>query len=98
MSYRVKVSRGALSEYEIAEAWWRVHRDKAPELLSDEFKQAIALLTEHPGTGLLAEDHEEMRRLLLRKSRYAIFYRINEEELQVEILAFWHGSRQAPEL
>ncbi len=98
MSYRVKISRRALSEYEIAEAWWRVHRDKAPELLSGEFRQALTLLTDHPDTGLLAEDNKEIRRFLLSKSRYAVFYRVNEEELQVEILAFWHSSRQAPEL
>ncbi len=98
MSYRVKVSRRALSEYEIAQAWWRVHRDKAPDLLCGEFKQALSLLSEHPETGLLAEDHDELRRFLLRKSRYAIFYRVNEDELQVEVLAFWHSSRQAPEL
>tara|TARA_R110002096_G_scaffold77896_3_gene183187 strand:- start:15051 stop:15347 length:297 start_codon:yes stop_codon:yes gene_type:complete len=98
VSYRVKISRRALREYEIAAAWWQVHRDKAPELLNGEFREALALLAEHPDTGLLAEDNEEIRRFLLRKSRYAVFYRVNEDELQVELLAFWHSSRQDPEL
>ncbi|MCP4448193.1 MAG: type II toxin-antitoxin system RelE/ParE family toxin [Myxococcales bacterium] len=98
MKYRVKISGRALSEYEIGEAWWRVHREKAPELLKGEFEQAVALLAEHPETGILSEDHEEVRRVLLRKSRYALYYRVNQEENQVEILAFWHTSREAPEI
>lgn len=98
MSYRVRIAGRALSEYEIGEAWWRVHRDKAPGLLKAEFEEAIGLLSEHPEAGTLSQDHPELRRFLLRKSRYALFYRVNQDESQVEILAFWHTSREAPEV
>lgn len=98
MRYRVKITGRALSEYEIGEAWWCVHRDKAPGLLKAEFEEAIGLLAEHPEAGILSQDNSELRRLLLRKSRYALYYRVNQDESQVEILAFWHTSREAPEV
>ena len=96
--YQVKISGRALSEYEIALAWWQVHREKAPDLLKIEFQDAVSLLKEQPTSGLLASDNKEVRRILLRKSRYAIYYQCNEPKRQVVILAFWHSNREGSPL
>ena len=34
-----------------------------------------------------------VRRILLSRVRYHLYYRVNEESRQVEVLALWHARR-----
>ncbi len=96
MKYQVKIAEQALQEYEIGVAWWHVHRERTPSLLETEFLEAVGILSVQPEIGVLSSDNADVRRVLLRKSRYSIYYRVNRLEQQVEILSFWHNSREQP--
>ena len=69
-------------------------------LLRRELQSAAAMLTELPAAGspyLLARQ-AGVRRLLLRKSRYHLYYRVDREQEKIQILALWHTSRRRPPL
>ena len=39
-----------------------------------------------------------MRRLLMPRTRYHVYYTILEEELLIRVHTVWHASRRKPEL
>ena len=39
-----------------------------------------------------------MRRTLLRRSRYHVYYEVNEATEELRVLAVWHASRKAAKL
>ena len=91
---RVKLSLDAREEIRAAMAWWKLNRAKGPRLLRDELRSAFALLAAHPLVGKRAVGAPEtsgIRFLLLRGSRFLVYYSVHEED--VEVLAFWHASR-----
>ena len=51
-------------------------------------------MAEQPGIGTKIENprNQEVRRLYLSRVRYFIYYRTNEQYL--EVVAFWHESRE----
>jgi plasmid stabilization system protein ParE len=97
--YRVFVHTRAKREYAAALAWWRLNRRAAPNLLRDEVRAASRLLAEFPEAGELdATRGGEIRRLVLRGSRYLLFYRVDHDESRIEILSVWHSHRLPPGL
>jgi plasmid stabilization system protein ParE len=52
-----------------------------------------ALLVEHPGAGMRVSTPRsgEVRRFLLLRTQYFLYYRVREQQL--EVLALWHASR-----
>jgi plasmid stabilization system protein ParE len=62
---------------------------KQAEILFDEFDQHIDLIEAMPGIGMKYKNG--MRRFLLGKFPYYIYYR--EKENIIEILGIWHTSR-----
>ncbi len=69
--------------------WWRAHRDKAPDLFEEEFAAAIELLAESPHIGRLYQPsrHQGTRRLLLRSTRFHIYYVVDGDVLSV--ISIW---------
>ena len=56
--------------------------------------EALALLAQQPGIGVAYKKRgkaENVRRILLSRMRYFIYYRVTSET--VEVLALWHMSR-----
>jgi len=95
---QVVFSKRAQRQFETAVAWWREHREAAPFLLEDEVQATVKLLTGAPFSGAPGRDvrMQDVRRLILRDTRYLLFYRVHEVRGVVEILRLWHASRQAP--
>lgn len=58
-------------------------------------RDACTILRSTPGIGVRAADVrlKGVRRLLLSRTGYHLYYRIHEEERVVEVLALWHTSR-----
>lgn len=85
----------ARRQFETAAAWWRLNRETAPFLLEEEVDQAVKLLAGAPFAGTPGRDvrMKDVRRLVLRATRYLIYYRVTESKHLVEILRFWHASR-----
>jgi plasmid stabilization system protein ParE len=78
--------------------WVQAERGGDLSLLRRELRAAAMMLAELPNTGppyLLARQ-AGVRRLLLRKSCYHLYYRIDRERGEVYILALWHTARKRP--
>jgi len=83
------------SEQHIAEvdAWWRVHRTKAPDLFLDELADAFALIEAAPelGRSWTVSVVPGVRRVVMRATRYHVYYRREGDD--VIVLAVWSAVR-----
>lgn len=93
MALRVKVSARAASHIRRAAGWWAENRSAAPGAIRADIGDALALLAEQPGVGATYQGArtEGVRRLLVGRIRYLIYYRATHDSL--EVLAGWHASR-----
>ena len=75
--------------------WWRKNRPAAPDLFLSELSESFELIAGAPQIGRLYRQSpvHGARRLLLRGTRYHVYYVPGEHE--VRILAVWHGERGA---
>ena len=81
------------------DAWWKVNRLAAPELFLTELQRALEAIARSPmvGTGASSDELRGARRVLMRRTRYHVYYRVTGDTL--EVLAVWHSARGAgPEL
>ena len=70
------------------DAWWREHRDKAPDLFEQELSLAFRTLAVAPGVGKrYPHPAEQIRRVLLRSTRHHVYY--VERDDRVVVLAVW---------
>ncbi len=93
MTLRVKISARAASHVRRIAEWWAEHRPAAPGAVRTDIGDALALLAEQPGIGAVHEGGrtQGVRRLLVGRIRYFIYYRATHDTL--EVLAVWHVSR-----
>ena len=92
---RVRLTRSARIQARAVESWWREHRPLSPDLFSDELAEALELLCLHPRAGTTYESRTvpDARRLLLRSSRYHVYYRLQGDILLV--MSVWSAIRGA---
>ena len=95
---KVVFSKRSQRQFETAVAWWRANREKAPFLVEDEVGRAVKLLEGSAYAGAPGRDPrmKDVRRLVLRETRYLLYYRVHESRSTVEILRLWHAGRAAP--
>ena len=93
MTLRVKVSARAASHIRKAAQWWAENRPAAPGAVRQDIGDALALLAQQPGIGAAYDGAKtrDVRRLLVGRIRYFIYYRPTRDAL--EVLAVWHVSR-----
>jgi len=93
MTLRVKVSARAASHIGKAAEWWAENRPAAPGAVRTDIGEALALLAQQPGLGIAYEGARTkgVRRLLVGRIRYFIYYHVTPDAL--EVLAVWHVSR-----
>ena len=93
MTLRVKVSARAASQIRKAAEWWAKNRPAAPGAVRTDIGEALALLAQQPGIGTAYEGTRTkgVRRLLVGRIRYFIYYQDTPDTLKV--LAVWHVSR-----
>jgi len=91
----VKPTLRAAGEIRRASAWWRANRPAAPLALADDLERAFELIAAQPGIGARARNarKEGVRRLLLSRTGYHLYYQVNAEAGRVEVLALWHSRR-----
>lgn len=85
----------AARQVESAGQWWRENRKASPDALSEELVRILDLITRQPGLGVQATNARlaGVRRILLPRVGYFLFYRVTPEKELVEVLAFWHAKR-----
>jgi plasmid stabilization system protein ParE len=68
--------------------WWRLNREKAPDLFEQELAAAFATIANMPTVGKrYAHPTGGVRRVLLRSTRHHVYYMETEET--VVVLAVW---------
>jgi plasmid stabilization system protein ParE len=70
------------------DAWWRAHRDKAPELFEQELSIAFKTISAAPHVGKRYHHPEaDVRRVLMRTTRKHVYY--VERDDHVLVVAVW---------
>lgn len=94
---KIRFKRRAQDEVRKAAAWWAEHRRDA-QLIERELTQAFVRLLEHPYLGEPVPNASVpmLRRLYLRRVRYHLYYVI--DGTAIVVMAFWHSSRNSPNL
>lgn len=95
MALVARIKPRAQREIERAAEWWAENRPVAPGAVSKDVEAALALLVEEPGIGTKVKTarSDTVRRLYLTRIRYFIYYRLSGQFL--DVVAFWHASREA---
>ena len=95
MPLLVLIKPRAERQIEKAALWWAENRSSALGAIRIDLKAALDALVEQPGIGTRVENsrNQEVRRLYLTRIRYFVYYRVREPNL--EVIAFWHESRES---
>jgi plasmid stabilization system protein ParE len=88
---KVELSGEARAEVERADAWWRENRPAAPDLFANELDQALVALEGAPGLGLRYELKPGIRRLLLQRTSYHLYFLVQAD--RVYVVAVWSAYR-----
>lgn len=88
----VVFTRSASRDVEEADAWWRENRSSAPDLFLQELERMVATLALVPNLGAVAVNTRlpGVRRVLLRRTGYLLYYRPRES---LEIIEVRHSAR-----
>jgi len=91
----------ALAQIIEADGWWRENRQAAPTLFETEVASAYALLARVPEAGqrFTTRRRRGVRRLLLRRCKFHIYYVHLRHRNEVLVVAVWSAVRgQGPRL
>lgn len=95
--YSVHYAAIAESQIDAALLWWQLNRDKAPDRLARGLDQALEQIALVPTAGRRARlrDHTGLRRLLLRVCSYHLYYVIDDDAQEIQIVYFRHARRRS---
>jgi len=98
MSARVVLAPAAAEQLEAAQAWWVEHRPSAPGLLLDELQATLAAIAALPRIGrpVRHSRRRNLRRVLLPRAGYHIFYQHDVATDVIRIAAIWGAVRGRP--
>lgn len=92
LTYEIK----ARARREIARAaeWWAENRSAVPGAIRQDLEAALETLIRQPGLGTKVDTAHAgvVRRFLLLRTQYFVYYRVKGQVL--EVVAFWHTSRE----
>jgi plasmid stabilization system protein ParE len=95
----LQVTRRAAREIRAASTWWDENRPAAPDAFREAVEKAFELISTQPEIGAMATNVKlpGVRRILLSRIRYYLYYRVKSKPHAVEVVAIWHTS-QYPDL
>jgi plasmid stabilization system protein ParE len=93
MSVGIVTSPQADDDIRTIDEWWRANRPAAPALFAEELTEAMVLLAASPEMGRRYRHPRipELRRIILRASRYHVYYVLADD--LVTVLAVWSAVR-----
>jgi plasmid stabilization system protein ParE len=93
VSLPVTTTPEADAQIRIIDDWWRENRPASPDLFLDELSVAFEVIGQAPliGRPYRPSPVPGTRRVLLKRTRYHVYYVANDR--QVLVLALWHGQR-----
>jgi len=94
--YRLRVAPRAAAQIREAADWWLANRPKAPHAFEEDLEKAFALVSSLPLAGQTVRHSRiaGIRRVLMGRVRYYLYYRVETGRELVEVLALWHSSRE----
>jgi plasmid stabilization system protein ParE len=95
VAYKILFTEDALAELEALLSYIRADNATAAERLGRALLSHVELLQDFPRLGRPVARRRGIRTLV--HFPILIYYRIHEHQLLIEILHFWHGSRQVPQ-
>jgi hypothetical protein len=92
----LKFAARALREIEAAKRWWLDKRDKNPSLFEAELRGALSQIKTVPHLGIHYGVHrgKEVRYVVMLKTKYGLFYRIDDDTL-IRVMSIWDGRRKS---
>lgn len=96
MAFKVFYLEEALADLNDIFAWSHQNHPDTTEQFADDLFDRIELLKTAPYMGARVKGHPHVRRFL--HSPLYVYYRVDENRRAIEILHFWHTSREDPEL
>ncbi len=95
MTRRVVLVDEAEQQLKSIDRWWQANRQASPDLFLDELDQAIELLSELPdiGSPFKRTKRPGIRRLLLQRSKYWVYYFHDRRRSLIYILTLWSTFR-----
>lgn len=89
MRLRIGLARRAAGQVREIDAWWREHRPAAANLFAEELASALRAIEVAPHLGQPVKHGEapDLRRVLLRATRYHVYYVFAGQV--VRVLAVW---------
>lgn len=92
---KVIFSPAAARQADEIDLWWRDHRANAPDAFTEELASALVALAATPRLGPLYARAKRpgVRRLLLRRAGYHLYYVVDGVRAVVTIRAVWHSAR-----
>jgi plasmid stabilization system protein ParE len=93
--FRFKVASHAAQQIRTAAEWWLKSRSKSPNAFAEDLEAAFTLIQELPNAGEAVQHPTilNVRRILLGRVHYHLYYSVSTKESVVEVLALWHTSR-----
>lgn len=72
-----------------------MNRSKAPQAFAEDLERAFQLVATLPSSGQPVQHsrHQGIRRLLMGRVRYYLYYRFDAVAERVDVIALWHASR-----
>ncbi len=88
---KVELSEEAQAQVQRIDVWWRKNRQAAPDLFASELDQALRALEDAPALGVRYEPRPGVRRLLLKRTHYHLYF--VEQTDRVYVAAVWSAYR-----
>jgi plasmid stabilization system protein ParE len=95
LSFGFRIARRAEIDIRAAAEWWLTNRTDAPLLFAEDLKAAFDLIEQFPHAGEAVAHRRigTVRRVLLGRVQYHLYYSVKFSEQIIEVLALWHTSR-----
>jgi plasmid stabilization system protein ParE len=93
--YSVALAAKARAHLAAIQRWWLANRPAAPDLFGAEFRAAARRVASAPLSAAVYRtmNGREIRRLLMPRSRYHVYFEVRDASREVFILAIWHAAR-----
>jgi plasmid stabilization system protein ParE len=98
---RIEFSPDALGQLRAIRDWWPINRPSAPELLHEELVATLETIRSSPHVAKVYQFSAipGLRRALMPRTRYHLYFTFHEERALIFVHAIWHASRgQGPPL
>ena len=96
--FRIEIDSRAVAEIADAAEWYEAQREGLGERFLQAFDDVIARLTIYPHSYSQVPSFPSVRRVLLKRFPYSVFYWCDETTQSVQVLACFHERKNPGDL